>query len=195
MRNLEFCDRCLPEKSVTAMGYIPLPEMTNIGDTRVDERKILLCRTHYFEAKENCYYVIPFSRDDDPVDSFFTLVKRKHKRIRGDTRFKFKPPKFSEEEEPMSPVLIGLHPQRNRRIRNSGFRLEKPTLAEKPRLINRNSRKTNPKAKIHFVEDNRITCGMPVASVDSTNDVNFLTCRNCLTILNQRALDEEPIRV
>lgn len=198
MRNLEFCDRCLPEKCVPAMGYIPLPEMTNIGDTRVNERRILCCNFHYFEAKKNCFWVIPFNKDDDPVDSFLTRVKQKHKRLRQTPRLKFKPPRY-EEEETLDPVILEDFPK-PRRIttregipKRTGFRKDFEPTAEKPKLLSpRNGSSKRPKLKVHLraaldepgLDNGKVACGYPVASTQSTTDVELLTCKFCIDIAN-----------
>lgn len=192
MRNLEYCDRCLPEKNVPAMGYIPLPEMTNIGDTRVDERRILCCNFHYFEAKKNCFWVVPFDRDDDPVDSFLARVKQKHKLIRGENRLKFKPPRYQEKEEPLDPLILEDFPK-PRRIRNTqkgvpkntGFRKDENITSEKPKLLSpRNGNSKRPTPKVHLFDNGRVACGYPVESTQSTTDVELLTCKFCLNIVN-----------
>lgn len=172
-RNLQYCDRCLPQVFSDVIGYIPLPEMTNIGDTRVDERRILLCIYHYFEAKKDCYYVVPFNRDDDPKDDFLARVAKRHKFIRGSNRLKFNRDSKDRSDDDLGPPILDI----------------------KPSQVVRNSRKKNKKAKIHFREDNRITCGVPIASVDSTTEVEFTTCQNCFAILNRDALEQEPITV
>lgn len=171
-RNTQYCDRCSPNVFSDAMGYIPLPEMTNIGDTRVDERRILLCRYHYFEAKNNCYYVVPFDRDDDPVDDFLPRVKKRHKLIRGTHKLSFNGnPKRVEELPP--PDISLLHPkqQSNRKVPE---------------------RKGS---KVHLSDGTQTTCGLPIASTDSSTEIEWVTCKNCITISNRKALEQEPINV
>lgn len=176
--------------------------MTNIGDTRVDERKILLCNFHYFEAKKNCFYVVPFNKDDDPVDSFMTRVKQKHRRLRSGNRLKFKPPKYQDEEEPLDPIILEDFPK-PRTVRNRegtpkyiGFRKDFDPTAEKPKLLApKNGTSKRPTRKVHFLENGKITCGLPADKTISTTEIDPITCKFCIGILNQRALDQEPIQV
>lgn len=154
------------------MGYIPLPELTNIGDTRVDERRILLCRYHYFDAKNNCYYVIPFNRDDDPVDDFLSRVKRRHKLVRGTHKLKFDK-KPNQVEELHLPDVSLLHPKQQSNNKAS-------------------EKKRN---KIHLSEGTQTTCGLPIASTDSSTDVEWVTCKNCIATANRKALEQEPLSV
>lgn len=157
------------------MGYIPLPEMTNIGDTRVDERRTLLCNFHYFEAKKNCFYVVPFNRDDDPVDSFLTRVNQKHRRLRSGNKLKFKPPKYQEREDPLDPPLVDIAPKPRR-----------------PKFVptkNGNSKKNT--LKIHFCEDEKQSvCGLPLSSTKVTADVDALTCKHCISLVSNRKARE-----
>lgn len=172
------------------MGYIPLPEMTNVGQTRVDERRILLCHTDYFDAKKNCFYVVPFNRDDDPVDSFFTRVKQKHNRIRGGTKLKFKPPRFQEKEEPLDPVILEDFPK-PRRVRNTTPRKEVELVSEKPKLISRNGNSKKPKPKIHFRGDNQTACGLQgfTPNTFATTNIEAVNCKHCLALLTRKPLE------
>ena len=157
-RNTENCDRCLPKIISPAMGYIPLPEMTNIGDTRGDERRILLCNHHYFEAKKNCYYVVPFNRDNDPVDSFLTRVNQKHKELRGNLRLKFRA---------------------NFRVDSNGNGEQEAVESTLP--IKRRATKT------HLLEDGRTLCGTSFEDAALTTKIDGTTCKNCILLFTKRA--------
>lgn len=177
------------------MGFIPLPEMTNIGDTRDNARKILLCRRHYFEDKEKCFYVVPFDRDDDPVDSFMTKVGQKHRRLRHGNNLKFKPPKH-QDEETLDPIILEDFPKPGR-IRNTnrggipkniGFRKDFDPTAEKPKLLApKNGNSKRPSLKVHFREDDQqAACGLPLASTTATTDMDALTCKHCRSLVIKR---------
>lgn len=188
----ENCYRCAP-KLVPAMGFIPMPEPSNIGDSRFDEQRIPLCSTHYFEAKQNCYYVVPFDRDDDPVDSFLSRVNRKHKQIRGSLKLKYGLDKdaprasktgkerFPIETTPSHPItnvgdeVIILHNENG----SESERLKTPQLL--PPRTNQTSH--NIKYKFHHPDGNQTVCGLPVVSVACTTEEDMLTCKNCINLL------------
>lgn len=155
------CDRCLPKLSL-AMGFIPMPAISNNGDDR-DDRKIFLCNYHYFEAKKDCYYVVPFNHDDDPVNSFLARINRKHKLVRGSRHLKFKPRHSSNEERSFSEVMG----------------LQSKLLSSRTGKISRND-----KHRVHFLEAGRIACGLPLASTVPTEKVEDTTCKNCLALLD-----------
>lgn len=161
----EYCQRCLSDKLVEAIGYIPLP---GISDSRPDERRIFLCTHHYFQAKYDCYYVVPFDRMIDPVDSFGSQVNAKHRRIRGSLALKFEPRKSHIQERSKSKL---------------------------PHSINQSSRNNN--HKLHFCEGKQVitVCGLPKASTKCTNVVFELTCKNCLSLLDRKAASEKLLSV
>lgn len=153
-----------------------MPEMVNETRTSVyEERRLLLCREHYLEAKANCFYVVPFNRDDDPVDNFVTLVKLKHKTVRGTNRLKFgnRGPSGvvdlidsiidSDTKRPMT----GSNGSRSRRERVS---------------------------KIHYRStSDETTCGLPTVSVESTEEIEPLTCKNCISLLSKEEIERTPV--
>lgn len=175
-RNEEYCDRCAP-KLIRAMGFIPMPEMSSelISKGGEEDRRILVCSDHYFEAKANCFYVVPFDRDDDPVDNFITLVKLKHKSIRGTPRLKF----GNRGPSGVTDVIDDIVGSDSRR-------------PEKSTVSSNGSRKRGSKIHYHSTNDETI-CGLPTASVESTEEIESLTCKNCIGLLSREEIERTPV--
>lgn len=146
-----------------------MPEMSSelISKGGEEDRRILVCSDHYFEAKANCFYVVPFDRDDDPVDNFITLVKLKHKSIRGTPRLKFGKQGYSDVVD----------------VVNSE--------TKRPMTSSNGSRKRH--SKIHYRSTNdETTCGLPTVSVESTEEIESLTCKNCIGLLGREEIERKP---
>lgn len=171
MIDTENCYRCLP-KLKSAIGYIPIPEMANETNTQAyEERRILLCRAHYFEAKANCFYVVPFNRDDDPVDNFVTLVKLKHKTVRGTNQLKF----GRQGQTEVSDVIES----NTRRPYDGG---------------SNGSRKRS--SRIHYRSTfEETSCGLSTTSVESTMSIESLTCKNCISLLSREDIEGQSLSV
>lgn len=177
----ENCQRCLP-RHVPAMGFIPLPEPSRVGDSRFDEQRILVCNDHYFEAKKNCFYVVPFDRDDDPVDNFIGRINRKHKEIRGSLHLKYgsrKDKQKAEREETQERLSKELSDE------------DKIGSTSVERILPPRKSQTNKNHvyKVHYLDGDKTSCGLPAIDVVSTTDMLRLTCKNCANVLASQAAE------